>query len=127
MAAENPATPSDVAARWRSLTTAEEDQSDVLLEAAWAALTVQAPAVVGYESASLGETLIIYVLVTAVLRVMKNPDGAKSETIDDYSFTRDDSAAVGLAGSLWFTDDELALVRGESKPRAVSVSMDPAC
>lgn len=42
-----------------------------------------------------------------VLRVTRNPDGKKSESIDDYSWTLDASVASGM---LYLSDDELALI-----------------
>jgi hypothetical protein len=49
------------------------------------------------------------VLVDAVLRVLRNPDGKVQESIDDYSYRRADAVADG---SLYLTDDEWALLAG---------------
>lgn len=47
------------------------------------------------------------VIEDMVLRVASNPDGKKSESIDDYAWTRDVSVA---AGTLYLSDEELALL-----------------
>lgn len=47
------------------------------------------------------------VLVDAVLRVLRNPDGRVSETIDDYTYRRADSVADG---TLYLTDAEWLLL-----------------
>lgn len=47
------------------------------------------------------------VLVDAVLRVLRNPDGKVQESIDDYSYRRADAVADG---SLYLTEDEWALL-----------------
>lgn len=73
------------------------------------------------ESGDL-EPEVIRVLCTAVLRVMKNPDGKRQESIDDYSWTRDQAVSSGL---LYFGDGELsALLVDDSGPSgAFSFSM----
>jgi hypothetical protein len=119
--APNPVDPSDVEARWRPLTPEENTVVGSLLDDAWALMQIRVPAVATAEAGSVGEALIRSVMVAMILRVLKNPDGAKSETIDDYSFTRDDSNATG---GLYLSDDDVELLRGFSPPRAAVVSMD---
>jgi hypothetical protein len=59
------------------------------------------------------EAEVVRILATAVLRVMKNPDGKVRESIDDYSWARDESVSAGL---LYFRDDELdSLVPGSGE------------
>jgi hypothetical protein len=50
------------------------------------------------------------VLVDAVVRVLRNPDGKLQESIDDYSYRRADSVADG---ALYLTDEEWRLLRPE--------------
>lgn len=51
-----------------------------------------------------------------VLRVLNNPEGKKSERIDDYSYTVDDRVAAGF---LYLTDEELEeLLPGTQRTRA---------
>jgi hypothetical protein len=120
----NPANIADVAALWRPLSTQEQVTGTALLDMAWAMMQTQVPETLAIVDGSVPQTNARYVLASAVLRVLKNPDNAKSESIDDYSFTRDDSAAPG---SLMFTEDEIALLRGVVSVRVASVSMDPGC
>jgi hypothetical protein len=49
------------------------------------------------------------VIANAVIRVLKNPDGKRQESIDDYSWTRD---RVLSAGVLYLTDDEWRILGG---------------
>lgn len=112
----NPVTTDDLTARWRPLTDAEQSVASALLDDAWAILNTLAPAVSDLESDSPAEAVAKSLVCAAVLRVMRNPDGNKSESIDDYSFTRDASVA---GGGLYYSDDELELVRGvEPKARS---------
>lgn len=105
----NPVTPSDVAARWRPLTDAEIIQVGHLLDDAWALLksrdtTIDARTTTG----TLDAGLLRVVECAMVLRVMRNPEGKRQESIDDYSWTRDNAVSSGL---LYVSDDELALLR----------------
>ncbi|MFT3871549.1 MAG: Gp19/Gp15/Gp42 family protein [Nocardioides sp.] len=101
----NPASPVDIEVRWRSLSTQETTNAVTFLDDAWRMLRRRIDnleAKVLADSDLAGE--VIRVMATAVLRVMKNPDGNRQESIDDYSWTRDQAVSAGL---LYFTDDEL--------------------
>ncbi|HEY9411701.1 MAG TPA: Gp19/Gp15/Gp42 family protein [Jiangellaceae bacterium] len=105
----NPATSADVAARWRPLSTEETAVSDTLLEDAWVMLKRHATRrEVDLEDQILTDddlfAEVVRVMATAVLRVLKNPEGKSQESIDDYSYTRNSGVA---GGSLEFTDAEL--------------------
>lgn len=50
-----------------------------------------------------------------VLRVVANPEGKKSERIDDYAYTFDDRVAAGF---LFVTDEELARILPGSQRRS---------
>lgn len=105
----NPATTADVTARWRPLSGQETVNAETFLADAWVMLK-RRMAVEGVDieaQIALDADLsadVVRVLATAVLRVMKNPDGKSRESIDDYSWSRDEATAAGL---LYFTDDEL--------------------
>ncbi len=62
------------------------------------------------------------VLASAVLRVLKNPEGKRQESVDDYSYTRDNSQATG---TLYFTADELDALATNRRTRAFSFSVLP--
>lgn len=110
----NPARVTDLESRWRPLTAAERDVAAVLLEDAWqillarvallqSRLEVVAPA----TAPELDEALVVAVECAMVLRVLRNPDGKRQESIDDYSWTRDNAVSAGL---LYATDEELDML-----------------
>jgi hypothetical protein len=106
----NPATTADLSARWRPLTAQEATNGQTFLDDAWRMLKRKTKDM----SPSLDTQIstdadlraeVVRVLATAVLRVMKNPDGKRQESIDDYSWQRDQSISAGL---LYISDEELA-------------------
>jgi len=105
----NPATPADVVARWRPLSAQETINAQTFLDDAWRMLKRRAAAVDFDLETEMAADVdltaeVVRVLVTAVLRVMKNPDGKRQESIDDYSWTRDQAVSAGL---LYLSDDEV--------------------
>lgn len=103
------ASPQDVANRWRPLADPEINVTYALLEEATALLAVASPGVRERAAASLdAATAIRSVVVSMVLRVLKNPDAIRQFAIDDYSQTRDQVASSGL---LYATPEELAYVQ----------------
>lgn len=133
----NPASLGALAERWRPLSDLSSQESvnaEVLLDDGWRLLRRKVARLLA-ESGSTAETLeelmvgdddliaeVVRVICTAVLRVLKNPDGKRQESIDDYSWTRDQAVSAGL---LYFTDDEL----GDLIPGVAAVgrafSIDP--
>lgn len=59
------------------------------------------------ESGDLDPDVLAGVVEDMVLRVAGNPEGKKSESIDDYSWTRDVTVA---SGQLYLSEAELALL-----------------
>lgn len=112
----NPATTADVIARWRPLSAQETINGETFLADAWVILRrhftrlgVDIEALIATDDAlpvdeRTVKADVVRVIVTAVLRVMKNPDGLAQESIDDYTYKRDEATSAGL---LYFTDDEL--------------------
>lgn len=103
----NPATTADLVARWRPLSTQETTNGTTFLADAWRMLRKRIPTLEADITADTSGDLaaeVVRVEATAVLRVMKNPDGKRQESIDDYSWMRDQAVSAGL---LYFTDDEL--------------------
>jgi hypothetical protein len=122
----NPATTADLVSRWRPLSAQEETNGATFLADAWGMLRrhftlqgVDLDASIASDADLNAD--VVRVLATAVLRVMKNPDGKVREAIDDYSWARDEATA---SGALYFSDDELdSLVPGSgSTGRAFSVN-----
>lgn len=106
----NPATYADVAARWRPLSSEEQVLADTRLGDAWIMLKRRAEkrGVEDIDAALAADEDLkadtIRVLATAVIRVLKNPDGLDREKTDDYEYERSEGSPDGTLG---FTDDEL--------------------
>lgn len=98
----------DVEGRWRALTESERTVARNVMADAWMLLlgrdaTIEAR----LADATLAPERVRFVLSSMVLRVLKNPDGKRQESVDDYSYTRDQSLS---AGALYVSNDELALL-----------------
>lgn len=106
--ATNPVTTDQLAARWRPLTSAETVVAQSLLDDAWTILQARVPGLAArLDAATLDPELVVAVESAMVLRVLRNPDGKRQESIDDYSWTRDNAVSAGL---LYLGDDELTLL-----------------
>ena len=123
----NPAIPGDVASRWRPLSDQETQNAQTFLNDAWVLLARRMKRLgVDLDAQDAADPMfaddVVRVLCAAVLRVMKNPDGKRQESIDDYSWSMGEAAASGLLG---FTDEELDdLVPGTvRKGRAFMIDM----
>jgi hypothetical protein len=117
----NPATSTDVENRWRSLTPDEVVIVETLLDDAWAMLRRRRPTLEADIAAStVSEADAVRILANMVLRVMKNPEGKRSEQIDDYSYTRDNTLS---SGELYVTAEELADLTPEGYRRSKSVRL----
>lgn len=120
----NPAGVTDLVNRWRPLTGTENTNAHVFLGDAWRMLRrtmtrrgVDIEDLIADDEDLKGD--VVRVICAAVLRVMKNPEGKRSESIDDYSWTRDQAVSAGL---LYFSDAELAdLVPGTVERRAYTI------
>lgn len=98
------ATLADLADRLgRDLTDAETRQATAWLHDATAIILDRFPR---YATAPTQSSTSV--CAAMVLRVLKNPDGKRSETIDDYSYTIDQARS---AGELYLTENELELLR----------------
>ena len=106
----NPVTVSDLEARWRPLSSAENDVAGSLLSDAWEILLARVPSLNDrLLNGSLSQGLVVAAVTAMVLRVLRNPEGKRMESIDDYSWTRDNAVSAGL---LYASDDELRLLSG---------------
>lgn len=104
-------TPEDIVKRWRALTPDEvsiiatviDDARDILeLAAEEAGITAIMP------GDDRRVRTYIRIVSTMVIRVLKNPDGLLTETIDDYTYRRDSAVS---AGALYVSDSELDGIR----------------
>lgn len=101
----NPATTADIEDRWRPLVGQEVVNAQTFLDDAWALLLTRRPSLEADVTAgTVSVDNVIRVISAMVLRVLRNPDGKRSESIDDYSWTRDQAVSAGL---LYVLADEL--------------------
>lgn len=116
----NPATVDDLEARWRPLSSQESINGTTFLDDAWRMLKRRVSNIEADMATDVDlEAEVVRVLATAVLRVMKNPDGKRREGIDDYSWERDQSVSSGL---LYFTDDDLGDVSPDTATGAFTIT-----
>ena len=102
----NPASVTDVESRWRPLNEREQVNAQAFLDDAWALLLSRRPTLeADMTAATVSTGNVVRVLSMMVKRVLLNPDLKRSETIDDYSYTRADLITTG---ALTVTDEELA-------------------
>lgn len=116
---------SDLEARFRPLTDAETPVAQALLADAWAVLVTVVPDLEArLASGSTSYSLLTSVVSSMVLRVLRNPNGVRSWSVDDYSETRDNSVS---AGSLYVSPEEVALLTGRaSSARRGAFSVVPS-
>lgn len=105
-AAGNPATVADVEDRWRPLSEQETTNATAFLVDAWGLLTDRLPTLeTNIAAGAVSQQNVIRVVCAMVLRVLKNPDGYDSESVDDWTGRR---AALVASGLLQVTPEELA-------------------
>lgn len=84
----------------------QEARVERLLDVAVAKLMRLRPTIeADVASGAVNADLVAYALVSAVLRVLRNPGAYRSETAGEYSYTLNNTVASGL---LSFTAEELA-------------------
>lgn len=82
------ATPEDVGAEWPGYDTAMESRTDVLIGKAEALILDTVPQLKGRIAAGVvSERTVAGVVVDMVVRVLRNPDGYRSEQDGDYEYT----------------------------------------
>lgn len=104
------ATSLDVEARWRPLSAQEAFVADTLLSDAWVLLLQHLPDIEDRITAdTLDAATVTMVQARMVIRVLKNPEGYRQASIDDWSYTRDQ---VLSSGELYASAEDLALLDG---------------
>lgn len=102
----SPASLNDIESRWRPLTDLEKTNAQAFLDDAWVMLLSRRPSLqADMVAGKVLDANVRRVLATMVLRVLRNPEGFDSETIDDYTYRRN---ALVSAGLLHVTPEELA-------------------
>lgn len=86
----------------RPLTAAEQARVTVLLDDASAIIRAQMP-----NLPDPPPETVVGVVCAMVARAIRNPEGKRSETIDDYSYTRDNAVSTG---DLYLADAERDLL-----------------
>lgn len=106
----NPVIVADLEARFRSLSGDEQEVAQALIDDAWAIALAHVPDLdARMASGALSPDVARFVITAMALRVLRNPNGIRSWSVDDYSETRDSALS---AGSLYASPDEVALLRG---------------
>ena len=118
----NPASTSDIEARWRPLTAQETTNATAFLGDAWALLLSRRPKIEADMTAGAVTTAnVVRVVCAMVLRVLKNPDGWDSEALDDWQGRRN---ALTASGVLHVTSDELAdITPGRKRRRSIRLTI----
>lgn len=99
---------SELEQRWRPLTAAETVVATSLIADALSILVSRRPSLTAAVTAgTVTQNTLDLVVSAMVLRVLRNPEGKRQESIDDYSYTRDN---VVSSGALYVTDAELSLL-----------------
>lgn len=92
----------------RPLTDAELSRVPALLDDGWEQILARVPGVeLRLTTGSLRLGAVSAVLRQAVAAVLRNPDGFITESIEDWSGTREPGA---VSGRLVLTDDDLAML-----------------
>ncbi|MHC6592422.1 hypothetical protein [Arthrobacter sp. C152] len=101
-------TKADIEKVWRPLTEQETAVVPGLSNRAWLRIVAKLPDV--YES-GIDEAIIQDVMVSMIIRVLKNPDSARiiSESIDDSTDSRTLDSAIS-SGEMYISADELAML-----------------
>lgn len=111
----------DIEAVWRTLTTEEAALVPGLSSKAWRRVLAQFPTmesnisvVAPAASPLVSPDLVKDVMTDMIVRVLKNPDSVRSDSIDDHTTTLDMSIS---SGGLYLSAEEVALLT----PRVVPV------
>lgn len=114
----NPATITDIEDRWRPLNAQETTNATAFLGDAWGLLADRLPQLeANLAAGAVSQQNAIRVVCAMVLRVLKNPDGYDSESVDDWTGRRNALVATGLLAA---TPAELAdLTPGRKNPSSV--------
>lgn len=122
----NPVTMADLEGRFRSLSDEETPFAESLLADAWALATLQLPGLnPAVTSGAANRDAVVAIISAMVIRVLRNPDGVRQWSVDDYSEMRDNTIS---SGALYLSEDELSLLGtaiGGTRPRrAFSITPD---
>lgn len=114
----------DIVSRFRALDSGEEavietmieDAEDIVQDAA-AAAGIDAPAT------ERGERAYKRIVAAVVIRVLRNPEGYLTETLDDYTYRRDSAVSAGV---LYVSDAEVEQLRPTARRRRGAFTIVPS-
>lgn len=124
----NPATSADLVARsLRTLTDQEKTVGTTLLEDAWNIIVSRVPSAETRLSDSGFDqrfsALVVQIECAMVLRVLNNPDGKRSESIDDYQYQLDQAVSTG---ALYLSDAEYDLLTSRDATSDTAFTIKPS-
>jgi len=101
-------TKDDIEKEWRPLTEQESTITPGLSNKAWIRIVARFP---DTHDSGVDEGVIKDVMVSMIVRVLKNPDGARviSESIDDSTDSRTLDSTIA-SGEMYISADELAML-----------------
>lgn len=118
-------TTDDIVSRFRLLKPNEEGFIDEVIADAQDILEGKAEEAGITVLASSRQRAYVRTVASMVIRVLRNPDGYLTETIDDYTYRRDSAVSAGV---LYASDDEIAGLRPAPSRRrrgAFSIELAP--
>jgi hypothetical protein len=119
-----PVTDQDIVSRFRALETDEASTVDTMIADAQDILEDAAEADgIAAPTTERGERTYVRLVAGIVIRVLRNPDGYLTETIDGYTYRRDSAVSAGL---LYVSDDELNQLRPTVRPRRGAFTIVPS-
>jgi len=109
---------------WRELTSAEMDRAEALIDAASALIRNDAPCDVDALIATgrVDPTVVAYVTAQMVIRVMRNPNAIRQQTVGGESQTY---ATETLSGTLELTDEDISRL-GPGRRKVGTIRLRPA-
>lgn len=115
--------PGDISGRWRPLTSSEVTIAAMLIEDAQDELE-DALSDIGFNGApsptdERWERRYVRTVVAMVRRVLTNPDGYLSETIDGYEYRRDKAISTG---TLYVSESEIQKFRKHPSRSSFTIS-----
>ena len=114
----------DIVSRFRALDTDEqsvvktmiEDAQDIVEDAAEAAGIPE-------PTTDRGERSFKRIVAAVVIRVLRNPEGYLTETLDDYTYRRDSAVSAGV---LYVSDAEVEQLRPAARRRRSAFTIVPS-
>jgi hypothetical protein len=114
----------DIVSRFRELEADEDaviqtmitDAQDIVDDAAEAAGVPE-------STTERGERAYKRIVATVVIRVLRNPEGYLTETLDDYTYRRDSAVSAGV---LYVSDAEVEQLRPVARRRRGAFTIVPS-